>query len=819
MSANWKGFCVLLAVVSWMWAARSPAETPYRTKNVIIVSMDGVRYSETFGDRTRELIPNVAKLEKEGTLFAQCFNTGVTITRQGHSTIATGTWQDVPLGGPRQTMPAVGEYARNELGWGPKDCWVIFGKGMYSYAHYSSFPTYGEKYAPSFVIAIGENNIEDDKKVLAKVLEVMDSDKPRLMFINFGVTDHTAHSNKWELYTEAIQNCDQLVGQLWQKVQATPGYKDATTLVFTTDHGRHSDKPDQLKGGFASHGDSCPGCQHIFLLILGPDSKRGAVVDRRVLQVDIAPTVGELLGFQTPLAEGSVLTDAFVECRGVNKKLAKTPEAEQGLRLLELSKRDLLATIADANLKRERSQLTPSLGTEMLMRGMLRAAEVTKKPAYREFVEAWAKQHLEKADKNPCVARVLAELAAGGEPAKYLAAAKGCAENLAQGSSQQGDIAGLLARVAELTKDPALAKAAEARLGLEGKTEKDLLVQWRTMKLRVPPMACDFGPKPPPEKPAAQADVLRFMALADAARALPEDRVVRLALNLQQAACARGVRELGGVLEDPIAAALCLAQVLDARKINRRHPVQWTELATAEDTPQTKAKAKVAVAAKDAPKPQAKPKAKAAVIAKDAAKTQAKAKRRAAQPGTPLWTTPEDFFKYSFPYSCNLLKYKVSEDGHYASGDVLADGAALLLCAAVAEMPARTARGPSQVAELPAVPKDCTRVLIEFGRHKERRLVRWKGRFTVDGGEIVAMHPYSFEGEDKLDARAHSFDCTAGPATDGVVLDIRGSAQTAVKMTAEPQGMTFTLGELLQKKTIQVAAPGDQLLQATIPQN
>ena len=127
--------------------------------------------------------------------------------------------------------------------------------------------------------------------------------------------------------------------------------------------------------------------------------------------------------------------------------------------------------------------------------------------------------------------------------------------------------------------------------------------------------------------------------------------------------------------------------------------------------------------------------------------------------------------------------------------------------------------GPSQVVELRPCPRDCTRVFIEFGNHKERRLVRWKGSFTVEGGEIAAMHPYSFEGEDKLDAKAHSFDCTAGPATDGVVLDIRGTDQTTVKMTAEPQGMTFTLGELKQKKAIQVAAPDDQLLRATMPQN
>jgi hypothetical protein len=783
MIAQWKCSFVLATLIAATCAASSAAETPYKTKNVVIAVMDGVRYSETFGDPKRELIPNVAKLEKQGTLFSQCLNTGVTITRQGHSTIATGTWQYTPLGGPRQTMPTLSEYARNELGWNPSDSWVVFGKGKYAYAHYSSFPTYGEKFAPSFVIAIGENSLEDDQKVFDKVLDVMQTDKPRLMFINFGVTDHLGHTNHWEAYTAAIQNCDAMVGRLWQKVQSTPGYKDATTLVFTTDHGRHNNKPNQLQNGFAHHGDSCPGCQHVFLLIVGPDVKQGAVIDRRVLQVDIAPTVAELLGFQTPLAEGAVLADCFVKCEGINKKQATTPEAVEALKLLALTKRNLLATIADANLKRDAAQLPPSPGVEILMRGMLRTAAVAQKPKYRKFVETWAEQHLAEADKDPHVARVLAELAASGGPAKYLDAAKRCAEATAQESSQDADIAGLIARVAELTKDQTLADAAKARLGLADKTESSLLRQWREMAIRVPPMACDFGPPPPSEKPATQGDVLRLMALADAARALPEDRVVRLAMNIQEAACSRGVRELGGVSGDPVAAALCLAQVFDTYKINVQRPIQWTETAAVGETLQGQAKGR------------------------------ARANRRA----TPLWATPAAFFQYSFPYSCNLLKYKVGTEGHYAGGNPLADGAALLLFAAAAEASVLAGVGPSQVNELPAVPKDCMRIIVEFGQHQKQRMVRWKGTFAVEQGQIVAMYPYLFEADDRLDAKAHTFDCTAGAATDGIVLDIRGTDQTVVKITAEPQGMTFTLGELKQKKTIRMPAPSGQLLQATIP--
>jgi hypothetical protein len=273
-----------------------------------------------------------------------------------------------------------------------------------------------------------------------------------------------------------------------------------------------------------------------------------------------------------------------------------------------------------------------------------------------------------------------------------------------------------------------------------------------------------------------------------------------------------------------VVAALVFYQVLNVRKLNREHPIQWVEPGAAEAKPKAKQKAKVPEKALTEKQPQsqakaaAEPKVKTAPKAKAQAKAAAKAKAQQAAAAAPLWSTPEAFYKGAFPYGLNLLKYQVSETGHYADGSPLADGAALLLFAEAVGVPMPRSLGPSQVKELPAVAKDCTRVIIEFGRHKERRVIRWKGSFAVEGGEIVAMHPYLFEPEDKLDARAHTFDCTAGPATDGVVLDIRGTDRTTIKMTAEPQGMTFTLGELKQKKAIQVAAPGDQLLRAMMPQ-
>ena len=307
---------VLLAAVLLLIAC-SPACVAYKTQYVFLCVMDGVRYSETFGDPTHANIPHLWNdLRPQGTIYTNYFNNGVTITRQGHSTMATGTWQKCPNGGPRMTMPSIFDYYRDQLGVPQDKVWVIFGKAAYAFAEYSSFPAYTDKFKPSCQMGISEANQEGDNKVLAKVEEVMDTDHPSLMLVNFGYTDHAGHVASFDVYKDAIKNCDRIFYDLWRKIQSDPVYKDKTTLMLVNDHGRHLDS----KGGFNSHGDACEGCRHIMLAILGPDTKKGVEIDKQALQIDLAPTIGELLGFQTPLSEGEFLPTASPAMRRSTRK-------------------------------------------------------------------------------------------------------------------------------------------------------------------------------------------------------------------------------------------------------------------------------------------------------------------------------------------------------------------------------------------------------------------------------------------------------------------------------------------------------------------
>ena len=62
--------------------------------------------------------------------------------------------------------------------------------------------------------------------------------KPRLLYIAFDETDDYAHAGKYDFYLNTARNEDEWIGELWKYVQSTPEYKDQTTMIILTDHGR-----------------------------------------------------------------------------------------------------------------------------------------------------------------------------------------------------------------------------------------------------------------------------------------------------------------------------------------------------------------------------------------------------------------------------------------------------------------------------------------------------------------------------------------------------------------------------------------------------
>jgi hypothetical protein len=133
--------------------------------------------------------------------------------------------------------------------------------------------------------------------------------RPRVLFVGYGDTDTWQHIGRYDAFLETAHSFDAFLADLWHQVQTTSAYKDRTTLIVSTDHGRGSG-PHEWK----DHGTEQEGSENIWIAVMGPDTpplgERRAVA--AVTQSQIAATIAELLGedFRAfkPSAAPSLLT-------------------------------------------------------------------------------------------------------------------------------------------------------------------------------------------------------------------------------------------------------------------------------------------------------------------------------------------------------------------------------------------------------------------------------------------------------------------------------------------------------------------------------
>ncbi|MCM4167764.1 2,3-bisphosphoglycerate-independent phosphoglycerate mutase [Arenibacter antarcticus] len=139
-------------------------------------------------------------------------------------------------------------------------------------------------------------------------MEYMKRKHPKLVFIAYGETDDFAHDGEYDAYLESAQNTDGLIEKLWEFTQQDPFYKDNTTFIITTDHGRGTMPLNTWKG----HGDEVKGSDQVWMVAFGKGvSAKGEVAKEEQLYTDqIAPTVIKNLGvtLEGPSFKGKALS-------------------------------------------------------------------------------------------------------------------------------------------------------------------------------------------------------------------------------------------------------------------------------------------------------------------------------------------------------------------------------------------------------------------------------------------------------------------------------------------------------------------------------
>ena len=89
-----------------------------------------------------------------------------------------------------------------------------------------------------------------------------------MLFIGYGDTDTWQHMGRYDAFLETAHSFDGYLADLWRQVQSTAHYKDKTTLIVSTDHGRGSG-PIQWR----DHGVDQKGSDAIWIAVIGPDTQ------------------------------------------------------------------------------------------------------------------------------------------------------------------------------------------------------------------------------------------------------------------------------------------------------------------------------------------------------------------------------------------------------------------------------------------------------------------------------------------------------------------------------------------------------------------
>ncbi len=132
--------------------------------------------------------------------------------------------------------------------------------------------------------------------------------RPKFLMVNYNDPDYV-HWGYPAHYTNGIAIIDRGIQRIWETVSADAEYQDNTIFCIVPDCGRDSNQ--FLSVPFQHHFNS-RSAHEIFALFVGKGIKTNQIVERKVSQIDVTPTLAQLMGFKADYAAGNVLEEVFV---------------------------------------------------------------------------------------------------------------------------------------------------------------------------------------------------------------------------------------------------------------------------------------------------------------------------------------------------------------------------------------------------------------------------------------------------------------------------------------------------------------------------
>ncbi len=132
-----------------------------------------------------------------------------------------------------------------------------------------------------------------DAPIVYAAIEALKSRNPRVLYVMLGEGDEWAHEGRYDLYLDATTRADRFIERIWATVQSLPSYRDRTTLLVTTDHGRGGTVKD-----WTDHGREVPAAEDTWIAALGPavpglGLRKNLIVTTSQFAATIAAVVGQ----------------------------------------------------------------------------------------------------------------------------------------------------------------------------------------------------------------------------------------------------------------------------------------------------------------------------------------------------------------------------------------------------------------------------------------------------------------------------------------------------------------------------------------------
>lgn len=131
----------------------------------------------------------------------------------------------------------------------------------------------------------------DDAITYLAAREYLTRMKPRVLYLALGDTDEWAHGGRYGTYLDMARRSDEMLRDLWLAAQSLPEYRGQTAIILATDHGRGDG------ARWTDHGRDVLEAEFIWFAVMGPGvAARGLRDDVAVTQGQFAATVARLLG-------------------------------------------------------------------------------------------------------------------------------------------------------------------------------------------------------------------------------------------------------------------------------------------------------------------------------------------------------------------------------------------------------------------------------------------------------------------------------------------------------------------------------------------